>query len=53
MARMASEDAQEYWHLAASVARRSAEADPKALFPTAETVAIRRPPAGSSPRSTG
>ena len=40
IASMASEDAQEYWHLAASVARRSAEADPKALFPTAETVAI-------------
>jgi hypothetical protein len=42
MASMASTDAKEYWHLAASVARRSAEADPKVLFPSAETVAIPR-----------
>ena len=40
MASMASKDAQEYWHLAAAVARRSADADPKPLFPDAEAVGI-------------
>ena len=43
MARLASRDAQEYWHLAASMARRSSASDQRRLFPAVDEVPVPQP----------
>ncbi len=54
IASLASRDATEYWHLAATMSRRSGADDTDPLFPDAEqSGGIRRPPSGSCRRSTG
>jgi hypothetical protein len=43
IATLASKDAQEYWHLAAVVARRSSATDQRQLFPDVAAVAVPQP----------